>query len=85
MKAFVAADLAAYGVFSAAAWALAPWTSPAEAAAQAFLLMYATHLAICYLRARSRHGARPSARATAAWAAGCAVTLAVSVAFWEIQ
>ena len=47
MKMFLAADLAAYGVFLAVAAVLAPLVTAASGAAVAFVAMYMAHLLLC--------------------------------------
>jgi hypothetical protein len=82
MRVFLAADLAAYGVFLGAALGLAHWLPAAVSAAVAFVLMYAAHLAICavYL-ARCRQFV-PSRAALWAWSGGLAVVASISAFTW---
>jgi len=83
MRVFLAADLAASGVFAAAAAALSPWPGPAEAASIAFVLMHAAHLAICAVYARRRHGFQWRGASAMTWAAGLAVVTAASIRQWN--
>jgi PST family polysaccharide transporter len=84
-KGFVAADLAAYGMFLAAALALGQWRGPAEGAAMAFPLAYATHLAFCGARAWRRHGFRPRRKSALLWLAGLGVVGGTAAVCWEAR
>ena len=83
MRVFLAADLAAAGVFAGVAAALAPWRGPAEAASIAFVLMHAAHLAICATYVRLRHGFRWRGAPALAWSAGLTLVTAVSIRQWN--
>jgi PST family polysaccharide transporter len=85
MRAFVAADVVAYGVFLGGAAGLSRWYSAAEGAAMAFVLMYAVHLAVCGACSWIRHGARPDARTVVVWLAGFAAVCAASAVFWGVS
>jgi PST family polysaccharide transporter len=84
MKVFLTADLAALGVFLAASAGLGRWMSAAESAGAAFVLMHATHLAICAAYVRGKYGFRPSRIATAVWIGGLAVVAGVSLLTWGL-
>jgi O-antigen/teichoic acid export membrane protein len=83
MRAFLAADLAAAGVFTAAAAVFSPFRGPAEAASIAFVLMNAAHLAICAVYAHRRHGFRWRGASALSWSAGLALVAAVSMREWN--
>ncbi len=83
MRAFLATDLAAYGVFVAGSWMLARWFSAAESAAMAFVLMYATHLCLCYAWLHWRHSFTFGAKTAAIWMAGLALVAVSSAAAWN--
>ena len=83
MRIFLATDLAVAGVFLGSARALAHWRTPAEAAAMAFVLMQAAHLAICGVYTHRRHGFRWSGWCAAAWLGGAALVAAASTAGWR--
>jgi O-antigen/teichoic acid export membrane protein len=83
MRAFLSTDLAAYGAFFAAAGLLSNYAGPAEAAAMAFVIMYAVHLVFCGACLWSREEFRPSARTAAVWLAGLMMVGAASAAFWS--
>jgi PST family polysaccharide transporter len=85
MRAFLAADLTAYGTFLAASVFLTRWMVVAEAAACAFVLMYVVHLVTCAVLANRRHGIVVAHGAAAAWIAGLAALLMVTRATWEGQ
>jgi PST family polysaccharide transporter len=82
MKMFLAADLAAYGVFVAVALGLAPAVSAAQGAAIGFVAMYAAHLIFCaiYLWRKLRYV--PTRAALAAWVLGLSVVTTVSALNW---
>ena len=83
MKMFLAADLAAYGVFVAVAAGLASSLTAAVSAAVAFVAMYAVHLLLCgfYLWRKLRFV--PTLPATAAWVSGLCLVAAVSAVTWR--
>lgn len=83
MKIFLAADLAAYGVFVAVAAGLAPAVTAASGAAIGFLAMYATHLMLCAIYLWRKMSFIPGRGALAAWALGLAVVMAVSAVKWD--
>jgi PST family polysaccharide transporter len=83
MRVFLAADLAAAGVFAGAAAALAPFRGPAEGASIAFVLMHLAHLAICAVYVRWRHGFRWRGPAALTWSAGLALVAMVSLWRWN--
>jgi hypothetical protein len=80
-KVFLAAEVAAWGVFSLGTPALAHWWTPAESASMAFVLMYAVHLAIssAYVRRQGFHWTRVGP----IWLAGLGLVLVASVAHWS--
>ena len=80
-RAFVLADVAAYGVFSGAAWALARWVGAAEGAAIAFVLMYAVHASICGGYVWRTQGLRIRSFA-AAWITGLVGVAGVTALTW---
>ncbi len=80
MKMFLAADLAAYGVFLAVASGLAPLVTAASGAAMAFVAMYAAHLLLCAVYLWRKLRFVPARSAVAAWVAGLCVVTAVSAA-----
>jgi O-antigen/teichoic acid export membrane protein len=82
MKVFVAADVTAYGMFTGGAALLARWWPQAEAAAMAFVLMYAAHLAICLVRAR-KYAALPDGPVGLVWFAGFLCVCGASAIFWQ--
>jgi O-antigen/teichoic acid export membrane protein len=84
MRVFLASDLAASGVFLAAAALLVRWRSPAESAAIAFLMMHVVHLGICAFYACQRHAFPWRGRATAVWLAGLAVVGTASTVGWSL-
>ena len=83
MRAFLAADLSAYAVFAAGAAAMGHFRGAAEGTAIAFVLMYATHLAICGTIAWRRYGFRPSARTTLIWIAALLAVVTISAVNWR--
>lgn len=83
MRAFLLADGLAWGTFVVGAAVLARIAWAAEAAAIAFLLMYAVHLAFCAFYLARRGEFRPGGRAGAAWLGGLVVVVAASALFWE--
>ncbi len=82
MKMFLAADLAAYGVFLAVASGLSPLVTAAAGAAVAFVAMYAAHLMLCAVYLWRRWRFVPARRAMAAWVAGLGVVMAASALTW---
>jgi hypothetical protein len=84
MRVFLAADLAAAGVFAGASAALAPLRGPAEAASIAFVLMHAAHLAICAMYARWRHGFRWRGASALTWSAGLTLVTGISIWQWNV-
>jgi hypothetical protein len=82
-KVFLAADLAAYGVFLGAATGLTLWLTAATSAGAAFVLMYAAHLLICAVYLWRRQQFIPTRLALLAWTAGLAVVVAVSALTWN--
>lgn len=83
MRAFLAADLTAYAVFAAGAAAVGHFRGAAEGTAIAFVLMYATHLAVCGTVAWRRYGFRPGAHTLLIWAGGLLAVLTVSAVKWR--
>ena len=83
MKMFLAADLAAYGVFVAVAIGLAPAVTAASGAAIGFVAMYAAHLILCAIYLRRKLRFVPARGALAAWVLGLSVVTAVSALNWE--
>jgi hypothetical protein len=84
MKMFLAADLAAYGVFLAVASGLAPLVTAASGAAMAFVAMYAAHFLLCAVYLWRRLRFVPARSAVAAWVAGlCVVTLASALTWGQ--
>jgi len=84
MKIFLAADLAAYGVFLAVARGLAPLVTAASGAAMAFVAMYAAHLLLCAVYLWRKMQFVPARSAVAAWMAGlCAVTAASALTWGQ--
>jgi PST family polysaccharide transporter len=82
MKMFLAADLAAYGVFLAVAVALAPLVTAASSAAAAFVAMYAAHLLLCAVYLWRKLRFVPARSAVAAWVAGLCIVMAASALTW---
>ena len=82
MKLFLAADLAAYGVFWGAATGLTHWFPAAASAGMGFVLMYAAHALMCAVYLFRRQGFLPARTALAAWTGGLAVVLGVSALTW---
>jgi PST family polysaccharide transporter len=83
MRTFLAADLSAYGAFVAGSALVALVRPATDAAAIAFVLMYAVHLAFCATCLWRRGIYRPDARTLGAWTAGLALIGAASAAFWN--
>ncbi len=83
MKMFLAADLAAYSVFAAVAFEMAPVFTAASAAAIGFLAMYAAHLIFCAIYLWRKLRFVPTQRAVAAWGLGLSVVAVVSVLSWD--
>ncbi len=83
MKAFLTADLAAYGMFALTAFGLTRWFDAGESAAMAFLTMYAVHTVFCGLWLSVRGEFRPDKRMIAVWTGGLGLVVASSAAFWE--
>ena len=84
MRVFLAADLAATAAFLGSAIALARFWTPAEAAAIAFVLMHAVHLAISWAYARLRHAFRLAGLAACSWIGGLALAVGVSLWSWNV-
>ena len=82
MKVFLAADLAAYGVFLGAALGLTHWLAAAASAAVAFVLMYAAHLLICAVYLMRCRQFVPARTARWAWISGLAVVASISAFTW---
>ena len=83
MRMFLATDLAVAGVFVGGARLLARWWTPAEAAAMAFVLMNAAHLAICGVYVHRRHGFRWSGWCAVSWTGGAALVATASALGWR--
>jgi O-antigen/teichoic acid export membrane protein len=83
MKMFLAADLAAYGVFAAVAVGLAPALTAASGAAIGFVAMYAAHLTLCAIYLWRRLHFVPARGALAAWVLGLSVVMGVSALNWS--
>lgn len=83
MKMFVAADLAAYGVFAGVALGLAPALTAATAAAIGFVAMYAAHMLLCGIYLLRKLRFVPAREALAAWSVGLSVVTAVSALSWD--
>jgi PST family polysaccharide transporter len=82
MRAFLAADLSAYGTFAAVAFGLGRWLNAADSAAIAFVTMYAVHMIFCGAWLYRRGEFRPDKRVATVWAAGLALVIISSAAFW---
>jgi PST family polysaccharide transporter len=83
MKMFLAADLAACGVFAAVAVGLAPALTPASSAAIGFVAMYAAHLIFCAIYLGRELRFVPSRGAVGAWVLGLTVVTGVSALTWD--
>jgi len=83
MKMFLAADLAAYGVFVAVAAGLAPAVTAASSAAIGFVAMYAAHLILCAIYLRRKLRFVPTRGALVAWVLGLSVVTAASALSWD--
>jgi enterobacterial common antigen flippase len=83
MKIFLAADLAAYGVFVTVAMGLAPALTAASSAAIGFVAMYAVHMLLCAIYLWGKMHFVPTRRALAAWVFGLSVVMAASVLTWD--
>jgi len=83
MRAFLSADLSAYGAFAGASFLLSHWFSTAESASIAFVVMYAVHLAVCGACLWTSGSFRPSARTSAVWLGGLAMVGLASAIFWR--
>ncbi len=84
MRTFLAADACAYGAFVVGAALLARRGPAAEAAAMAFVAMYAVHLIFCGTCLWRRGVFRPDARTAAVWGAGLVLVTGVSALFWNV-
>jgi O-antigen/teichoic acid export membrane protein len=82
LRSFLTADLAAYGTFALGAVVLARSGSAAEAAAMAFVLMYAVHLVVCAGYAW-RHQFRLDLRTGLVWTGGLLLISVVSAVCWS--
>jgi PST family polysaccharide transporter len=81
---FLIADVSAFGTFVISAALLAQRLSHAEAAACAFVLMYAVHFLVCTwgaARCRITVGWRPAGW----WLAGLALVCLASACTWEVR
>lgn len=83
MRVFVAADVAAYGVFWAAAVVLSHWFTAAASAAVAFVLMYLIHMLICVFYLFRHQQVRLTPTAHAVWLAGLILVVSASALFWN--
>jgi PST family polysaccharide transporter len=83
MKMFLAADLAAYGVFVGVAAGLAPVVTAACGAAIGFVAMYAAHMLLCAIYLWRKLGFVPTRGVLAAWVLGLSAVTAVSVLTWD--
>ena len=83
MKTFLAADLAAYGVFAAVAAGFAPVVTAASGAAIGFVAMYAAHTLLCAIYLWRRMRFVPARGALTAWVLGLSVVTVVSALSWE--
>ena len=83
MKMFLAADLAAYGVFVAVSAGLAPAVTAASGAAIGFVAMCAMHLLLCAIYLRRKLRFAPTRGALGAWVLGLSVVTAVSALSWN--
>ncbi len=83
MRAFLAADLGAFGAFAAFSFFLSRWLSPAESASASFAIMYAVHLAFCGTVLWRSGDFRPRSRTWAIWIGGLVLVALTSAAFWR--
>jgi len=83
MKVFLAADLAAYGVFWGAAAGLTHWFPAAVGAGMAFVLMYAVHALLCAVYLFRCQQLMLTRTALVSWTGGLAVVLGVSALTWS--
>jgi len=83
MRAFLSADLSAYGAFAAASFGLSRWITPAESASVAFVIMYAVHLVFCGVCLWRRGDFRPGWKTALVWFCGLALVIFTSAAFWR--
>jgi O-antigen/teichoic acid export membrane protein len=83
MRVFLMADVAASAAFLGSALALARFLAPAEAAAIAFVLMHAVHLAAGAVYVHLRYGFRWQPLLTLAWLAGLALVAGASAWKWN--
>jgi len=83
MRAFLAADLSAFAVFSAGAAIAGHFRGAAEGVAMAFVAMYAAHLAICGSIAWRRYGFRPDLKMVLIWTGGLLTVVTVSALTWR--
>jgi PST family polysaccharide transporter len=83
MRAFLGADLSAYGAFAAASLLLSRWLTPAESASVAFVIMYAVHLVFCGACLWRSGEFRPTARTGVIWLGGLLLVTLTSAAFWS--
>ena len=83
MRAFLAADLSAYAVFAVGAVAVGRFRGAAEGTAIAFMLMYATHLAVCGSIAWQRYGFRPGLLTVLIWSGGMLAVVLISAVTWR--
>lgn len=83
MREFLAADLAAYGVFAVTAFKLSVWLNPGEAMSAAFVAMYTAHLLFCGACLWLKKEFRPNSGLVYLWLVGLAMIVVVSAAFWR--
>jgi O-antigen/teichoic acid export membrane protein len=83
LGAFVGGDAVAYGIFLGAAVLLNQWSSAAESASMAFVLMYAAQTIWGGLWLWRLDGFVPSRRTLVVWGAGLAAVVGTSALFWR--
>lgn len=83
MRSFLTGDLLAYATFGVAAWILTARMGAAEAAAAAFVLMYAVHFSFCCIRLWTSGEFRPGPSVAATWFGGAAMVATSSFVFWN--
>ncbi len=83
VRAFLVADLSAYGTFALSSLILSRWLPAAESASIAFVLMYTVHLISCGVCLWRSGDFQPRISTLAIWAGGLALIGLTSAAFWS--
>lgn len=83
MRAFLVADLIAYGIFAITAFALSVRVGAAEGTAIAFVAMYSAHLIFCGWRLWRHEEFRPETRTSVIWLVGLLIVAFFSAVCWR--